>query len=248
MSTPTQTAIGRFTWHDLNSTDRERAQRFYSELLGWEVETWKPGEMDYPMISANGTNHGGFMEAQDGAPSHWIGHVAVDDVDAAVERAKSAGGSVLGEPMEIPEIGRIAVIRDPQGAFVSAYESAGEAQIPQGVFIWDELLTSDVEGAKRFYGELFGWTADDADMGGGMTYTLFQIGETSIAGCLKPREGGVPPHWYPYLATNDVDATVAKAKELGADVYMEPTSMEDVGRFAVLGDPTSATFGLMKPE
>jgi predicted enzyme related to lactoylglutathione lyase len=206
--------------------------------------------MDYPMINANGTTHGGFGPAQGGAPSHWIGHVAVDDVDAAAQRAKDAGGSVVGEPMDIAEVGRFAIIRDPQGAFTSAYQAVGgEAQLPEGVFLWDELLTSDVESAKRFYGELFGWTATDYDMGAGSDkYTIFQIGETSIAGCMKPREGGTPSHWYPYLATDDVDATTAKAKELGAQVYLEPMSMETVGRFAVLGDPTGATFGLMKPE
>jgi len=249
MGTPTKTAIGRFTWHDLSSTDVEASKRFYSELLGWEVENWKPGEMDYPMISANGTSHGGFGEAQGGAPSHWVGHVAVENINAAVERAKAAGGSVLTGPMEIPEVGQFAIISDPQGAVVSAYQSAsGDPQLPEGVFLWDELLTSDVEAAKRFYGDLFGWTATDHEMGGSVTYTIFQTGETSVAGCLKPREEGIPPHWYPYLHTDDVDATTAKAKELGAQVYLEPSSMETVGRFAVLGDPTGATFGLMKPE
>lgn len=250
MGTPTKTAIGRFTWHDLSSTDVDTSKRFYAELLGWKVETWKPGEMDYPMISANGTYHGGFGEAQDGAPSHWIGHVAVEDVDASAERAKAVGGTVVSDPMDIPGVGRFAIIRDPQGAFVSAYQSeGGDPQLPEGVFIWDDLLTTDVEDAKRFYAELFGWNASDYEMGAGSdAYTVFQTGETSVAGCMKPREQGIPAHWYPYLATDDVDATVAKAKELGAQVYLEPTSMETVGRFAVLGDPSGATFGLMKPE
>jgi len=246
MTTGMQTAVGRFVWHDLNTTDVEAAKGFYTQLLAWDVEVWKPGEMDYPMISANGKQHGGFGEAQGGAPSHWLGHVVVDDVDAAAQRAQSAGGSVL-TAMDIPEVGRITVIRDPQGATISAYQPAGDAPVAEGVFGWDELYTNDVDAAKRFYGELFGWTASEMDMGGGHTYTLFQVGDTSVAGCMTIEEGQeTPPHWYPYLLTPDVDATTAKAKDAGATVYVEPMDVPEVGRFSVLGDPTGATFGLFQ--
>jgi predicted enzyme related to lactoylglutathione lyase len=247
MTSGTQTVVGRFVWHDHASGDRDRAKTFYAELLGWEIEIFKPGEMDYPMISANGQQHGGFGPAQGGAPSHWLGHVVVEDVEAAMQRAKGAGGEIVTGPMEIPEVGRIAVIRDPQGAVISAFEPQGEARIPEGAFLWDELRTSDLDGAKRFYGEVFGWTAGDVEVEG-QSYTLFQLGETSVAGCSTAAGEGTPPHWAPYLATDDVDASTAKAKELGATVYLEPTSMQGVGRFSALGDPTGAPFGLMKPE
>src|SRR6266516_4123538 len=109
MTTGIQTAVGRFVWHDLNSTDVEGSKQFYSKLLGWEVEVWKPGEMDYPMITANDAMHGGFNQAQRGTPSHWLGHVAVDDIDAAGKRAQGAGGTVISGPMEIPEVGKVLV-------------------------------------------------------------------------------------------------------------------------------------------
>src|SRR5438045_2534359 len=83
----------------------DAAKRFYAELLGWDVEVWKPGEMDYPMISAKGSQHGGFGPAQGGAPSHWVGHVVVDDVSAAGKRAQGAGGTIVAGPMDIPEVG-----------------------------------------------------------------------------------------------------------------------------------------------
>jgi len=247
MATGMQTAVGRFVWHDLSSTDVGAAKRFYTDLLGWDVETWKPGEMDYDMISANGQMHGGFGAAQGGAPSGWIGHVVVDDLDAARKRVESAGGAVVGDPMDIPEVGQILIIRDPQGAMISAYKPASDAPASEGVFVWDELYTSDVEAAKRFYGEVFGWTANDMPMGDG-TYTMFQLGETGVAGALKigADHQHVPPHWYPYLATADVDAKTAKAKELGAQVFVEPMDIPDMGRFSVLGDPTGATFGLFQ--
>ena len=248
MTATIQTAVGRFVWHDLNSTDVERAKAFYTELLGWGTEVFKPGEMDYTMISVNGVGHGGLNAVQGGVPSHWLGHVVVEDVDRAVERANGAGGSLVTGPMDIPDVGRIAVLQDPQGATISAFQPSGDdGPLAEGVFVWDELMTTDVESAKRFYAELFGWTTDEMDMGGD-TYTLFESEETSVGGVFaSPEDVEAPPHWYPYLRTDDVDASTAKAKELGAKVYVEPMEIPgDVGRFSVLGDPTGATFGLHK--
>jgi predicted enzyme related to lactoylglutathione lyase len=245
MATGVQTATGRFVWHDMNSTDVERAKAFYTELFGWGLEIFKPGEMDYPMISANGQMHGGISSSQGGAPSHWLGHVVVDDVDAAGERAKAAGGTIVAGPMDVPEVGRILVLSDPQGATISAYQPEGDSPVAQGVFVWDELYTADVDGAKTFYMALFGWDPETTDMGTG-EYTIFRSGDAQVAGCMAVREEGVPSHWYPYIGTPDVDATTAKAKELGAQVYLEPTEMEGIGKFSVLGDPTGATFGLFQ--
>jgi uncharacterized protein len=250
MSTGVQTAIGAFVWHDHISSDPAKAREFYTELLGWETEIWKAGEMDYPMIKVNGQQHGGFGPAQGGAPSHWFGHVLVGDVDDTVSKAEAAGGTILGEPMDIPEVGRMALIQDPQGAVVSAFSPAGEMSQPQGTFLWDELMTTDVEGAKSFYGEIFGWTASDMDMGEGRTYTMFRrAGDVDVGGCMaRPPEVEAPPHWLTYLATDDVDASTAKAQELGASVYREPSDIPEVGRFAVLADPTGAVFALFKPS
>ena len=126
MSTDVKTAIGRFVWHDHISGDTEKAVSFYTELFGWETQVWKPGEMDYPMINAGGQMHGGFGPAQGGAPPHWIGHVLVEDVDETGTHAESAGGKILAGPMDIPEVGRMVVIADPQGAVLSAFSSAGD--------------------------------------------------------------------------------------------------------------------------
>jgi predicted enzyme related to lactoylglutathione lyase len=148
--------------------------------------------------------------------------------------------------MDIPEVGRFAAIRDPQGAVLSLF-TAKDADAPQseGVFVWDELATSDVEAAKSFYGDVVGWTAHDEDMGQ-MVYTLFRSGDTDRAGCMKMMPGVPSPFWLSYIGTDDIDATAKKAKDLGATVHVEPTDIPNVGRFAVLGDPTGATFGLFK--
>jgi uncharacterized protein len=206
--------------------------------------------MDYAMIKAGDRLHGGFMAAQGGAPSHWLGHVLVEDVDETVLRAERAGGKVLTGPVDDPDVGRFALIADPQGAAVSAYASTGEPPAGTGVFVWDELMTSDPEAAAGFYGEVFGWTSRAAmDLGEMGTYTIFSRGEDDdVAGCVQTPAGvQAPPHWLVYVGVDDVDATVARAKELGATVLQEATDIPDVGRLAVVQDPAGAVFGLFRP-
>lgn len=252
MSTHVQTAIGKFVWHDNSSTDVEAAKAFYTQLFGWELEVISVGGSDYPMIKSGGRSHGGFGPAQGGAPSHWLGHVLVEDVDATAEQAKSEGASILVEPFDIPDIGRMTVIADPQGAVLSAFQSAGEPTEPpaEGVFIWDELMTTDVDDAKRFYGEVFGWSSNDMDMGDMGTYTMFKrAGDADVGGLMRIPEGvEAPPNWLVYIATGDVDATVARATELGGTVIQEGMDIENVGRLAVLQDPAGAVFGVFKPS
>jgi uncharacterized protein len=249
LSTGVQTKIGTFIWHENQSTDVEKAKSFYTELLGWQTEKWQgASEIDYTIIQVGGKGHGGLMAAQGGAPSHWMGNVFVEDADEAARKAEAAGGRTLFGPESIPEVGRFAVIADPQGAVVTAFAPQGEdGQLGEGVFVWDELHTSDPAAAKSFYGEVFGWTAEDSDMGG-MTYTVFKnAAGTQLAGCMQLEEGmQAPPHWLVYIATDDIDATTARAKELGATVYVEPTDIPNMGRFSVLQDPAGAVFGLFQ--
>jgi uncharacterized protein len=245
-----ETAVGRFVWHDHISGDPDGARSFYAELLGWDFEVWKAGEWDYPMIKVNDTTHGGFGPAQGGAPTHWLGHVLVDDVDAAAGRVEAAGGSIVAPAMDIPEVGRMVVVADPQGAVFSLFASAGEPQVSEGVFVWDELTTTDVEDAKRFYGEVVGWESRDMDMGPNGVYTMFSSGGADRAGCLPRPESAqeVPPNWMTYIGTADVDATAEKAKSLGATMMMGPSDVETVGRLAIFTDPTGAVVGLFSPE
>jgi len=109
--------VGKFVWHEQVSDDPKQAQEFYTQLFGWDTEVFKPGEADYTMISSGGQSHGGFGKALEGAPPpHWQPYVAVGVPDATTAKAKELGGAVLMEPMDVPKVGRIAVLRDPQGA------------------------------------------------------------------------------------------------------------------------------------
>jgi predicted enzyme related to lactoylglutathione lyase len=241
-----QTIVGKFVWHENYSGDPESTRAFYNQLLGWETEVWKPGEADYAMIKVGEQTHGGFATAKGGRPSYWLGSVVVEDVDDTVQKAEAAGGGIAEAPADIPEIGRFAIISDPQGAVLSVYAPAGEAPNPEGTFVWDELHTSDPDAAVDFYGEVFGWTAQTMEMGEGGTYTLFKrAGDVDVAGATRAPEGA-PSAWVPYLATEEVDGTAARAKELGATVIQEPTDIPGMGRFAIVQDPGGAILGLWK--
>ena len=251
MSATIGTRVGHFVWHELVTADVEAAKAFYARLFGWEFEIYKPGEMDYAMISANGQSHGGFMapDPSRGIPSHWLGHVLVDDADAALARAEKLGGKAAFGPVDIPEIGRFALLADPQGGVVSAYRPAAEdGPVAAGTFLWDEFLAGDVEGAKAYYTEVFGWTTEAMDMGGAGTYTLFKRDGESVAGVMSNPAEHVPPHWLTYIATADTDGTIEAARGLGATVYAPAMDIEGVGRFAVLGDPSGAAFGILQPS
>src|SRR5919201_1576146 len=122
------TTVGKFVWHEQVSSDPKQAQDFYTQLFGWETEVFKPGEIDYAMISSGGQMHGGFGKAMEGAPPpHWQPYVAVDDPDATVAKAKELGAAALMEPMDVPTVGRIAVLRAPQGATFGIIKPEPEA-------------------------------------------------------------------------------------------------------------------------
>ena len=247
MSTLATTA-GKFVWHEHVSSDPTQAEDFYTQLFGWGTEVFKPGEADYTMISSSGQNHGGFSKAIEGAPPpHWLSHVAVENVEETIEKAQGAGGRLAAGPFEMSEVGRVAIIADPQGAYVSLYQPEGDGPVSEGVFVWDELGTTDVDGAQRFYEQVFGWTTSDMgpEYGG---YRIFNRGETGIAGLMTLPDESIPPYWQPYVAVHDPDRTTAKATELGGSALMEPMDVPKVGRIAVLRDPQGATFGIIRPE
>lgn len=111
-----------------------------------------------------------------------------------------------------------------------------------GAFSWFELMTSDVDSAKNFYSNLFGWNTEDMSMGD-MNYTVVKIGDEGLGGIMHtpPQAEGVPPNWGVYVTVDDVDATSRKAEELGGKILVPPTDIPTVGRFCVLQDPQGAT-------
>lgn len=252
---------GRFVWHDLMSTDPERSRAFYTELLGWTTRTMPMGGAmgDYVMVHVGDEGIGGIvpLDPAHGAPSHWIGYVSVDGVDAACERAAAAGGEVCVPATDIPNTGRFAVVADPAGAVISPFgwlpEQAmpeREGGVPVGHFCWDELVSSDPEASMRFNAAVFGWRYEAMDMGPMGTYHMAWRGDTMAAGLMQlPAEaqaGGARSHWVSYVMVANVDQSVAHATELGASVLVPPRDIPDMGRFSVLMDPVGAVFALFQ--
>ena len=121
-----------------------------------------------------------------------------------------------------------------------------EAMKTQGMFSWSELTTSNLDGAKKFYSELLGWTLNDMETGQG-PYTVISAGDRQVGGMMKPppQAGGMPPAWTPYITVDDVDSCSAQAETLGGKILVPPTDIPDVGRFAVIQDPQGAFINLI---
>jgi predicted enzyme related to lactoylglutathione lyase len=246
--------LGRFIWHDLMTTDREAAAGFYTGLLGWKIDHINMGSFTVSLINVGGRRVGGIMQEEHIPHSHWMPYIAVDDADAICGRIRAAGGAVCIEPGDVPPLGRFAVVNDPQGGFFSVLKRPADrmpppedpnASPPDGSFVWDELTTTDPDGAAAFYASMFGWNIEKMDMGP-ESYWLVREGRRDFAGMLRQPPGDRRPAWTPYISVPDVDASVARAGSLGAKTCVEPRDIPQVGRFAVLADPTGAVVTLYR--
>jgi predicted enzyme related to lactoylglutathione lyase len=244
---------GRFVWHELHTSDRPKAAKFYKQLIGWETKDvpMGPGE-PYTLCQREGKDIAGITKSMAPAnvPPHWLAYIAVDNVDASAAKIKELGGKVLMAPTDIPNIGRFAPVTDPQGAAFAIYKSSSPApeeteKPPVGTFCWEELSTSDPAAAAKFYSAAFGYTIEEVPMAETGTYRILKRGDRQTAGIMKTMPGAPPqPHWLTYLAVKNVDESTKNAKELGAQVHMPPTDIPKIGRFSVLGDPTGAAIAL----
>ena len=255
-----RTKNGEFNWVDLLARDLEGQSKFYEALFGW-VRTDVPlGEgMIYRMFKADGHTVAGAAglspdQMQQGRPSTWNTYLAVDDIDATVAKAATLGATVIMPPDNVPgDSGRIAVIQDPTGAYVSfwkpqRYDESMEYRMP-GQLSWNDLATRDPEKAADFYSKLLGWVVKPLP-GGAVPYWEIYIDGQGEGG-IMPMPEMVPPempaYWLVYFGSADLPATVAKAVSLGATVLSEPVTVPDMVAFAVLADPAGAAFALMQP-
>lgn len=242
-------AHGTPCWVDVTSTDFDATIEFYKAFFGWEAEREsRPEAGGYTRFSLNGKFVAAGAPAQkEGTPAHWTTFIASDDVDETAARVRDAGGTVLMDPRDVFDAGRMAVAEDPTGASFGVWQAGTMhgAQLANepGTFQWNECETRDVAAAADFYTAVFGYRVDQMDMGQEEPYRLFMLGENRVAGLFKLTEEmeGVPPNWMTVFAVADCDAAVAKAGQLGGQALMPATDIP-VGRFAVLQDPTGAVF------
>ena len=195
------------------------------------------------------------LDAAHGMPSHWMGYLECGDVDETSRRVEALGGKVCTPAMDIPNVGRFSIVSDPHGAFFSPFASKTPEQYdaaPEpglGHVGWSELMTSDDEGAKAFYGELLGWSAEGMDLGDmGVYHLVSQGGSANFAGIMKtPAGANMPTAWLYYINVVDADATAARVADLGGALVVEPMTIPGGGRIAVFTDSTGAAMGVLSP-
>jgi len=247
----TEMSRGRFVWYDLMTTNPARAEAFYTKVCGWNTEPWD-GPTPYSMWTANGTPLGGVMPVQNtGAPPHWLAYISCPDVDEAVKTSESLGGKTYVKSRDIPNVGRFAILSDPQGAVFSAFASSNppqpEADPKVGEFSWHELATTDYDAGFRFYETLFGWEKRaDHDMGPMGVYRLFGRQGKEIGGMFNkpPEMASVPPHWLHYVMVDSSTAAVERVKANGGQVVNGPMEVPGGDWIAQCLDPHGAAFAV----
>jgi len=245
-------APGTPSWVDLGSPDVDASIRFYGSLFGWSASEPVEGGGGYRFFEQDGKMVAGLGPLMmEGQPPAWLNYVSIADADETVGTARDAGAVIHVEPMDVLDVGRMAILADPTGAALGLWQPrrhTGAEIVNEPVSLtWNELETRDPNAAKPFYNAIFGWDADTAQMGA-MEYTTWRLGDQPVGGMADisgrvPDE--VPAHWLAYFAVEDTDATVEQAKALGGEVNVPPMDIP-AGRFAVLGDPHGAVFGVIK--
>jgi uncharacterized protein len=257
---------GDFIWYELLAHDADAAGDFYGKVIGWTGKSSGQPGMDYRLFFAGDASSskdgvGGYMAitadmAAHGARPAWVGYIGVDDVDATISAATVKGGKVLMPPMDLPGVGRMAMLADPQGA--PFYVMRGTSDEPSHAFAadapklghcaWNELATSDPAAAKAFYGALFGWSKEgEMDMGPMGTYEFLKAsGGRFMLGAVMPKLPQMPVSmWTYYFRVADIDAAVSTIKANGGTLLQEPIEIPG-GEFSLVAmDPHGAAFGLV---
>ncbi len=245
---------GRFVWHELMTTDTDAASDFYSDVVPWKAED--SGMPSYSLWMSGKYRSGGLMalpEDQSATPPHWIIYIGTPDVDETVAAAEKLGGKVLKPASDIPNVGRFAVLSDPQGAAFAVFTpapSSDDGMSPGGSvgdFTWHELATTDPGSAIDFYAELFGWTKGAAhDMGEMGVYQLVSHGGQDVGGIYKARDNSTPPSWLSYVRVDDAAKAADAAKSAGGRIINGPMEVPGGSWIVMMLDPQGGAFAVVE--
>jgi predicted enzyme related to lactoylglutathione lyase len=256
MGKRTSHAPGTFSWVDLATTDAAAAKAFYAELFGWELQDVDAGDgATYTMCRLGGDAVAGIfamtgeMHAS-GVPPNWTSYVTVADADAAVARARELGGEAIDEAFDIGDVGRMAVLRDPQGAVFAVWQPktriGAERVNDVGCLVMNELVTTDLDGARAFYEALFGWEIAPFE-GPPAAPDAFVQNDGRINAAAFRAPGGVPSHWRACFTVASTAGALERIRALGGADLGEPAEIGD-GSHAVARDPQGAVFTLFTGE
>jgi predicted enzyme related to lactoylglutathione lyase len=243
-------------WFELLTTDMAAAEKFYSAVVGWTTVPFEGSPQPYKMWMRNGEAPiGGLMNIPPGMnfPPHWEMYVGVDKLEDAVSSIERAGGRALSEVIEVPNIGRMRTMTDPQGAVFAVYEPSAPDQMPPeaapevGDVSWLELVTTDSAAAKGFYHDQFHWKDTESfDMGPMGTYHMFGRNLGPMGGMFtKPPEmGQVPPNWLLYFRVPEINAGADRIKANGGQILNGPMEVPGGDWIVQATDPQGAAFAL----
>jgi predicted enzyme related to lactoylglutathione lyase len=246
---------GKVIWNDLITEDLASARQFYGGLFGWTFEDAEAqGGGEYVVARDGDTFVAGLRSVEaraDGTKvTRWLPYMSVDDVDAAIDRGKAGGATVVVGARDV-NLGRVAAIVDPEGAVLGiARSSIGDpddrttAAAP-GRVVWSELLSSDPVAASAFYRLLAGLDIEIVERRGGL-YTMLTNGGVKRAGIMPRPADDIDPVWLTYFGVSDPRAAAAKAEELGGTVLLPPSPELREGTMAVVTDPVGAVLVLQK--
>ena len=252
--TNTNATHGSFVWFDLLTRDPPAAAAFYAQVIGWTAQPFEGSGGSYTLFVGSAGPLGGVAELPErsrktGVPPHWTSNVYVDDVDATAAEARRLGGRVLVEPSDFPNVGRLAVLADPQGVPINIFKPRDPMklhdQTTPGEINWCELVATDHESAFAYYARLFGWKRGrDFDMGPMGKYLIYGVGDRDLGGMFtKPSEVPVPM-WVYYIQVESLGAAMERARAKGAKVMMGPLEVPGGAHIAQLMDPQGAAFAL----
>jgi uncharacterized protein len=247
---------GTFCWVGVATSDPAAAEQFYTRLFGWQPEEHSEGEAGtFTMLRRTAHDVAILYRQQPqaraaGAPPHWTSYISVIDADATAARAGELGGAaVFREPFDVLDAGRVAAISDPTGAIVSLWQPRsriGATLVNDvGALCWNELVTTDVERAKAYFGALLGWRYETDDSG----YASIRNGGRPNGGirAQTDQERGTPPNWLPYFTVQNAD-DAARDAQRGGGRTRAPTTDSLRGRTAVITDPQGAAFAVLEGE
>ena len=244
-------AHGEFVWYELLTFDHAAAKAFYDAVVGWDIETKTNNAMGYRMIRTRSGKAGGVMEVtaqmrEQGIQPTWFGYIAAEDADATIAAAQELGAKVMGS-FNVPKIGRLAMLADPQGIpfyvmAASGMEGGAFSPDTRGHCAWNELTTTDLEAAKSFYPALFGWTLGDVMPMGEMGDYQFIERDGAMIGAMMKAGPQQRPGWNFCFRTDSVDRGLDAIKAGGGTVTFGPAEVRGGGRVVQAFDPEGAAF------
>ena len=255
MTVAVSTLLGRPLWYELMTTDTKAAEAFYRTVVGWKSAPFEGSPQPYTMFHRSGdVPVGGLLARPEEvkAPPFWAMYVGVPKLEDAAAHIKRLGGRECTPVIDVPTVGRMQMMTDPQGAAFYIYEPSTtdfppEAAAEIGEASWHELMTTDADAAMKFYNEVFGWQPSEAmDMGEMGKYQMFNRPHGMIGGMMnKPREmAHVPPNWQIYFRVPDIDVAIERIKANGGQILNGPMEVPGGDRIVNAMDPQGAAFSL----